>query len=182
MKKTLVNAATSFVEVAPKDFKSDYLTGPQGYQTILYNTREAVAKSLGEADKAELAGAFSMAAMANYQALATHLGSTYPALKGRVQFGLNSGSGAFVHPKGAMSPTEQAILKKYNQAFNGKQVIELITEFTGAKPNEAVTLFGSSYGQYKARQTTTTPRTQAPAKPSEGGQGSSGAWWKRDLK
>lgn len=176
MTQTLANAGQAFVEMDTKDFKADYLTGPQGYLTVLWANRSGLSKALSPDQAQEVGGAAAMAAQASYQALAVSIGSKYPSLRGKLQFGLDPTTGDFIHPKGQLTPVESAALKQYNKAFDGKKIIQLLQELTGTTPQEAVALFGSSYQAYKESKDAQRKAKAKPAASAAGGS-SGGNWW-----
>lgn len=171
MGQTLINSASSFVEMDVKDFKSDWLTGPTGYLTKLHTHREALAKSLGAEQTAEVVGSASMAAMANYQALAVSLGNKYPSLASKVEFRVDPVSGDMVRSKPGvvLTPTETAALRQYNKAFAGKMVIQTIQAMAGVSAMEAVDLFHTSFAPYK--------QAKEQAKKAKVNQADAGSWW-----
>lgn len=163
MGQTLINAANSFVEIEPKDFRSDYLTGPNGYLTVLGFHAQSLSKTLGEDQKNELLGSVSIAALSNFHALAVAIGTKFPSFKGKLEFGLDTSTGEFVKPKAGvrLTPTEQAALRSYNKAFDGKKVLGLFQTLGGVDAETAKNLLFSGeavYQEAKKASKSATPK------------------------
>lgn len=150
MANTLVNAANAFVEVPTAEFKSDWLTGPNGYLTVVNAHREALTKALDDSQKSELLGSISLAALANYYTLAQSVGKKYPSLKGKLDFNLDPKTGEFVRLKAGSSTDAktQAALRAYNQAFAGKKVLEVFQSLAGVDAPTARNLLFSGNETY----------------------------------
>lgn len=154
MAKVLTNAGTSFVEMPQKDFKADYLTGPNGYITILNSHREALAKSVPDDAKSELLGAVSIAALTNYHALAASLYQKYPNLRGKLDFHLDTSTGDIVRPKAGASVNgvDASVLRAFNQAFAGKKVLQVFQTIGGYSPEDAKNLMYSGETEYQKQK------------------------------
>jgi hypothetical protein len=151
MATTLVNAANSFVEVPVAEFKSDWLTGPNGYLTVVNAHRESLNKALDDGQKQELLGSIAMASMANYHTLAQSIGKKYPALKGKLDFNLDPRTGEFVRLKAGASADlkTQSALRAYNQAFNGQKVLQIFQSLAGVDAATARNLLFSADAPYR---------------------------------
>lgn len=177
MFETLTTAANSFVEIEPKDFKSDHLTGPNGYITVLHAHRESLKKALPE-KSTELLGAVSIAALSNYHALAQDLGRRYGGLHKKLDFTLDHTTGEFVHPKPGvkLSPTEAAAVRQYNKAFDGKRVLDLFSTLAGVDSKAARNLLMSGQPVYEETKKALKAERQAQEKAAKVAA-ASGAWW-----
>lgn len=167
MGQTLINAGQSFAELTPKEFRSDYLTGPFGYMTVLDRQAPGLAKSLPDQQKIELSQTVALAASANRQALSSSFGRKYPALVSKVIFRYNPATGDFIQPKGALTAAESAAVRQYNTAFAGKKVSNIIKQLTGADDAQVAELVGSATNALLQQ----APTTEAPT----AGAGSN--WW-----
>lgn len=166
MAKILIRGGVSFVEMPPKDFKSDYLTGPQGYITVLDVHAPALAKAMGEDQKKELMGAVSLAALSNYYALAVSMDKKYPSLGPKLKFDLDPATGDFVHLKGVATPSEKAAVATYNRAFKGKQVLNILKTLGGVDGMTARNLLfmgTSDYKQLRAQSDVAAKASKAEA-------------------
>ncbi len=173
MNQVLVNAGTSFIELSPKELKSDHLTGPQGYITNLWHQRDGLKKALSDQGKQELMGAVSLAGLTNYHALAIDFGSRYGGIAKKMVYEIDPVSGDFLHPKPGVTLTgpEKAAVQGYNKAFGGKKILELYQTVLGINANEARELFKSGNSQYNQAKAE-VKKTQAPAASAGGG-----SWW-----
>lgn len=181
MAQTLVNAGTSFVELPSKEFRSDYLTGPNGYITVLEFHKESLNKELTPEMKQELLGSVSLAALSNYYALAVNIGSKFPHLKDKLDFNLDPATGDMVRPKPGvtLSGAERTALRDYNAAFAGKTVLSLFQTLTGGDARQARNLLFSGNAEYKrikAQQTAPAPTVNTGAG-KEKASGGGGNWW-----
>lgn len=167
MGQTLINGANAFVEIAPKDFRSDQLTGPNGYITVLHRQREGLSKALGLEQKQELSQAIALAASANRLALVENFSRKYPSLRDKVIYQFNTATGDIIQPKGTLTATEQSAVRQYNQAFAGKNVSQTIKALTEADDYTVSQMIGSGTTFLRDAQ----KRKPAPA------QTDGGNWW-----
>lgn len=168
MGTTLINGGKAFVEVNPKDFRSDYLTGPNGYITVLHRQREGLAKALGLEQKQELAQSVALAASANRLALVSAFGKKFPSLVDKVVFQYNTATGDIIQPKGTLTATEQSAIRQYNQAFAGKNVAQTIKALTETDDYTVGQMIGSGTSFISDE------RKRRPAPAATGGN-----WWEQ---
>lgn len=153
MAQVITNAGKSFVEMPKKDFQASDLTGPNGYITVLNSHREALTKSIPADQKDDVMRSVSMAALTNYHTLAASMYATYPSLKGKLKFDLDEGTGDFAKFKAGVTATEaeKSALRSYNQAFDGKKVLQVIQSLGGYSAMDAKNfLFNQDQAYLKA--------------------------------
>lgn len=169
MGQTLINAGTSFAQLSPKEFKADYLTGPNGYITVLDRQTKGLAAALPDNQKLELAQSVALAASANRMALVTNFGQKYPGLVGKVDFSFNPADGSIIRAKGAVTTAESSAIRQYNEAFAGKKVGNIIKGLTGADDFALAELIG----------TASQAAAAVPAPPTPAPKNAGGNWWEQ---
>lgn len=186
----LNNFAGNFLGMPGQAWKSDYITGPTGYLTVLHRQREGLKKALPQAEAAQLATNVAAVAVRNQRALAYGFGREpiYATVKDKVRLGIDPKSGNFIVPTAPLTPAEAAVVDRYNRAFAGSNVIQTVATLGGTDNNAAVALLAdmdrqgvvAPAGRPAAPQ---RPKPQPAAVPNGAFEGLDGqavpqAWWK----
>lgn len=171
MAKVLTNAGAAFAGMPQKDFKAEYLTGPNGYLTVMHAHREALGKSLPADQKDDVLMSVSVAALTNYHALAASIWQKLPMLRDKLDFHLDPKTGEMVRPKAgvSLSAAEKQALLQYNQAFSGRRVIQTIQAVGDMDPESAKNFFYSGEFEYQKAKKESAKK---PAAKAGGDQ-----WW-----
>lgn len=157
---SLVNLGGSFLTMPAGEWKSDYVTGPRGFITVLNLQREGLAKSLPENQSVELATTVARVAGRNLRALAYSLGREHSDILKKVDIGVDINTGNMITPKKGLLLTaaESGVVDQYNRAFSGRNVITTISALGKMEANEAIAFLNQA--------TTATPRVAPAAKPA----------------
>lgn len=144
-----------------------------GYVAQLVKYAPQMTKAMTTDQKEQVAQTVAAGADNSIRVLLGGMFRKMPSLQGKVDVTYMPKSGAVFLPKGELSPTEQAVLARYNKAVNIPMLTKALQAYGGFKnPEEAWSFIGSvSKPAREARAAATAPK---PASASTGRTGASG--------
>lgn len=176
--------AQRFVTIPDDQAVMKDFTGPAGFVHKLDIHKHMIRQRAGEEQSAQLANSLAQAAYAAQRRLGMGLVQEMPSLRDKVQVQVMPDGSLFQVKAGAtLTPTEQSLLLKYNQGWQGHKVLRTIAHLATGREGtkelqQAAQLVAGAGAAVQAAQEATRRGSTSPTpqRPAQGRTGASGAY------